>query len=180
VAACAICACSAVIDGDSNPPPATDAPKGDAPKPIDAAIDAPPPRPCTGGDANMPSSDGSCFLLFTTPKTYADATAACIANNTHLAVVNTLERYTVAKALAGTRDVFIGLSDEAAEGMFRWIDSTPLTFTKWDPTEPNNGNGTYQEDCAIIAGARAGDWDDRPCAPVSGVGGGAYAYMCHF
>lgn len=163
-----------------------DANTADAPQTLtdaatpDAPVDA---RPCTGGVARMTSSDGSCFVLFDTPRTFADAMAACSAISAQLAIVNTADRYAVAKSLAGTRDAWIGLSDQAVEMQFRWIDNaTPLVFTAWDPNEPNNSaGGGYEEDCAIIAGARMGDWDDRPCTTgLGGAGSGAYAYLCHY
>ncbi len=155
----------------------------DSPRPVDAAVDvAVDARPCTGGDAAMTSSDGSCFLLFTSARSYADATTACLAINARLAVTSTADRYAVAKTLAGTRDVFIGLSDAVTEMTFAWIDATPVVFTAWDPNEPNNSaGGGYEEDCAVIAGGRAGDWDDRPCAAGIGpVGTGLYPYLCQF
>jgi len=157
---------------------------GDAsPPPSDASIDAPPDaRACAGGDAAMTSSDGSCFLLFTTPRSFADARAACVAIDADLAITNTAERYATAKALAGANDAFIGLSDEAIEGTFRWVDNTSMLFMAWDPMEPNDGASTYPEDCILIAGARGGDWDDRPCAPggTVPVGAGLYSYLCQF
>lgn len=155
----------------------------DSRRPIDAAVDAPvDARPCVGGDAAMTSADGSCFLLFTSARSYADATTACLAINAKLAVTSTADRYAVAKTLAGTRDVFIGLSDAVTEMTFAWIDATPLVFTAWDPNEPNNSaGGGYEEDCAVIAGGRAGDWDDRPCAAgVGPAGTGLYPYLCQF
>jgi hypothetical protein len=85
----------------------------------------------------------------------------------------------VAEALVGNLDTFIGLTDVVQEGQFVWSDGTPLGFSNWHAGEPNDGGGNYAEDCAIIAGARADkQWDDRPCAPVTGVGGGKYAVLC--
>lgn len=175
----ALAACGVQVEGGTARDGAPDSP----PPPSDAAVDAPPDaRPCTGGDAQMTSSDGSCFLLFTTPRSFPDARAACVAIDAHLAITNTADRYAVAKALAGARDAWIGLSDEAIEGTFRWVDNTSMVFMAWDPNEPNDGASTYPEDCVLIAGARAGDWDDRPCAPggMTPVGAGAYAYVCQF
>jgi hypothetical protein len=181
LAVLALAGCGVETGGGSGGGP--DAARADAPRPIDAGIDAPTvdARPCTGGDANM-SSGSTCFLLFTTPRSFADARASCLALGTHLAVPSDATKYAAAKALAGTLDVFIGLSDEVTENTFAWVDGTPLVFTAWNPLEPNNGGATYEEDCALIAGARALDWDDRPCAPggTAPVGSGAYAYMCQF
>lgn len=142
----------------------------------DAAIDAP---PCTGGDARVVAPDGSCLMLITAKQTWTAAKASCAALGAHAAVLPDAAMDDAAESLAGDNDTFIGLTDEATEGTFVWIDSTPLTFSNWHTGEPNDGNGRYAEDCAVIAGARAGkQWDDRPCAPVGIPGSGAYAVIC--
>ena len=87
---------------------------------------------------------------------------------------------TFAEAFVGTNDTFIGLSDLAVEMQFRWVDDSLLGFSALNPTEPNDGDATYDEDCAIIAGARTTKlWDDRPCAPTAMFpNAGSYAYLC--
>jgi hypothetical protein len=173
--------CGVEIDGKPNTTSdgSTDAPTRDA------SIDAPPDaRPCTGGDMNM-SSGGQCYMLFTTNRTWAAANTACINMNARLAVLDTAQKHAAAKQFAGARDTWIGLTDQTTEGTYVWSDpAVPFAFTAWDPpNEPSNGQGVYQEDCIIIAGARAGDWDDRPCSDqVANAPAGccSYAYMCQF
>ena len=153
--------------------------------PSDAATDAPSPdaRPCTGGDQNT-SAGGTCYLLFTTPRTWADASAACAAIGTRLVILDTAAKHTVAKTLAGTNNAWIGLTDTATEMQFRWVDpAVPYVFSAWNDLEPNNGGNEYEEDCAVIAGPRGGDWDDRPCsdqAPGAPAGCCSYPYICQF
>jgi Lectin C-type domain/Putative metal-binding motif len=55
----------------------------------------------------------------------------------------------------------MGLSDIAAEGTFVWVDGGPLTFSNWNPGEPNDG--ATNEDCAELDLA-GGGWNDIPCA----------------
>jgi hypothetical protein len=172
--------CGVQIGGDTN---TTDG-STDTQRPVDAAIDSPDARPCTGGDMAM-QSGGSCYLLFTgTPRTWADANTACTSMGTRLAILDTAAKHTAAKTLAGARDVWIGLTDIAAEGTYRWVDvNVPFVFSMWHMGEPSNGAGTYEEDCTVIAGATARDWDDRPCSDaVAGAPAGccSYAYMCQF
>lgn len=169
-------ACGVTIEGGAGSQDAnkTGPPLDDAA--IDAPIDA---RPCTGGDARMMSPSGACFLLFTGPATYAVASAACTAQGAHLAVAPTAQDAQTLTALVGPTGVaFIGFTDQAVEGSFVWVDGTPRQYTNWYTGEPNDGSGNYPEDCAVVAGIRNGQWDDRPCAPVAGVGGGSYAYLC--
>ena len=170
--------CTASVDGNR---------KGevDAATPDAAAIDAAPividARPCAGGDARMAVGDGSCVVRFDAAKTYVDASAACVAFGARLAVVNSSERDAVARTLAGTADLFIGLTDQAVEATFVWSDGSALGYKNFYPGEPNDGNGNFPEDCIIVNGVRGGQWDDRPCAtdPNTGVVG-MYPYLCLF
>lgn len=141
----------------------------------DAAPDA---RPCVGGDARMAAPDGRCVVLLAPQVTYVQATAACTALGGGLLIADNAEIDAIARALTGTRNAYIGLTDLATEGTFAWADATPVAYTNWYAGEPNDGNAAYPEDCAVITAVRAGLWDDRPCAPVSGVGGGNYSTLC--
>src|SRR5512133_1712712 len=102
--ACA--ACGAQLDGakeiDAPPPPV------DMPPPADA-------RACAGGNAAAAVSDGSCIVRFDTVLTFANAEAACVAFNAHLATLSTPERDAVAKSLVGTTNTWTGLNDRATE-----------------------------------------------------------------
>lgn len=142
----------------------------------DAAVDA--EVPCTGGDAAMRSPTGACLFLFSVQVTYVNARASCMSQGGRLAILRTVEDDQAARALAGTRDVFFGLSDQVTEGTFVWADDSAPTYTNWYMNEPNDGGGNYPEDCGVINGARGGAWDDRPCEPIPNVGGGLYAYLC--
>jgi len=136
-------------------------------------------RPCVGGDLRATGPDGSCLMMVTAPQTWAAAKQTCLGLDAHPAILATAELDTAAEALVGALDTFIGLTDEVEEGRFVWLDGSALGFANWHTGEPNDGGGAYPEDCAIIAGARAGkQWDDRPCAPVANVGGGSYAVLC--
>ena len=126
-----------------------------------------------------------CLMLFTTTRrTWADASTACTNVQARLAILDTAAKHTAAKALAGATDVWIGLSDTATEGVYRWVDpAVPFVFSMWNANEPSNGAGQYEEDCTVIAGATARDWDDRPCSPAianAPAGCCTYAYMCQF
>jgi hypothetical protein len=138
-------------------------------------------RPCTGGTTAMTGPDGSCFVFVATPKTYLLAKAACEAMNAHLAYIKSAALDTFAEGFIGAVDTWIGGSDRATEMTFVWEDGTPFVFTNWHTGEPNNGGGTYQEDCVIIAGARVDkQWDDRPCDATEVATSGNFAYLCNY
>jgi len=142
---------------------------------------APPPPPCTGGDARATAPDASCLVLFTGTYAWMDAQAACSAIGAHLAILRSATMDHAAEQLVGAIDAFIGLTDQVSEGTFLWADGSPVSFTNWRAGEPSEGDGGggYSEDCAVIAGTRSGGgWEDRPCAPIPGIGGGNYAALC--
>jgi hypothetical protein len=174
-----VAACGVEIDGGSKGTP-------DSPRPVDAAIDTPSPdaRPCTAGETNV-TADGTCLMLFSSvTKSWAEANTICQNLQTHLAILDTAAKHTAAKTLAGVNNAWIGLTDLANENQFRWVDiNVPFSYTAWDPNEPSNGATVYEEDCVVIAGARGGDWDDRPCsAQIANAPAGccSYAYICQF
>ena len=141
----------------------------------DASPDA---HTCAGGDAH--SSDGTnCFLFFATPKTWAQAKAACDALPAHLAKISNAAQNTLVAQLSLNVDSFIGATDAVTEGTFLWEDGTPLAYMNFRTGEPNNGAGLYQEDCLVMAGKKSVDgWDDRPCTTGIVAGAGAYPYIC--
>jgi len=173
----ALVSCSASVDGNNNGDPDAASPVDTTP--IDAGTDA---RPCVGGDKAGVAPDGTCLQLFTAPKPFAEAKLACEAIGSHLAIIRTQVVDTFAEAFVELNDTFIGLSDLTTETQFVWVDNSALTFSAWAPNEPNDGGGTYAEDCGIIAGSRAAKlWDDRPCAPTPQLpNAGSYAYLCQF
>lgn len=147
----------------------------------DATPDA--PRMCTGGNAAALAPDGSCLVHLTTPATYASAKIQCMGiNGGHLALLKTAALDTFAESFIGTVDTWIGANDLVTENAFLWEDGTALAFTNWHTGEPNNGNnGGFQEDCAIIAGARLGkQWDDRPCDSSEVPTSGTFAALCQY
>jgi hypothetical protein len=146
----------------------------------DSPVDA---RPCMGGTMAQVAPDGSCFVLISTPVTYVDAKAACTAMSAHLAYVKTAALDTFAETFVGNINTWIGLTDRATEGSFIWDDGSALVFSNWAAGEPNSGglNATYQEDCAIIAGARpTKQWDDRPCDASEVPTSGMFATLCQY
>ena len=174
--------CGASLGPDNAP---TDATTGgvDAKKWRDAGIDAPSidARPCMGGNMAQVAPDGSCLVLVTTPATYVDAKAACTAMNAHLAYLKNAAVDAFAITMVGARDVLIGATDRATEGTFVWDDDTALGYTGWGAGEPNNGGGTFQEDCMIIAGLKVEKkWDDRPCDATELTTSGVFAYLCQY
>eukprot|EP00964_Phaeocystis_antarctica_P115537 scaffold79477_cov84-Phaeocystis_antarctica.AAC.1 len=93
---------------------------------------------------------------------WADADAACQAAGLQLASVQSAEQNALlVAAAAGNESVWIGGTDAASEGAWVWSPSnTPLSYTNWQPGEPNSLGGP--EDCLEFYGD-SGRWNDKGC-----------------
>jgi len=56
---------------------------------------------------------------------------------------------------------WIGVNDRRREDHFEWHDGTPVTFTRWKGSEPNDGY--CGEDCAALKKRGKGKWHDAHC-----------------
>lgn len=128
------------------------------------------PTPPAGSRIKGITCNGKRFTIEKTdycleaPATWDVAQRTCVRNGGELAMVDTdAENNALFKAL-GSRisasNFWIGLSDEASEGQFRWISGDPLEIPIWRQGEPNNAGGA--ENCAEWSSTDA-RWNDLPC-----------------
>lgn len=98
------------------------------------------------------------YLRCTTSLTWHGAAEFCARRGTPLLVPQSAEH---AELLldAGLYTGWLGVTDEAEEGVFITQDGEPPPYTPWAEGEPNNaGDG---EDC--VEGRSNGEWNDRAC-----------------
>lgn len=112
------------------------------------------------------SQDGSS-VYGVTPQTntWAVHQASAQAYGGNLVTINSeAENNFVATNFAPTYNVWIGLNDMAIESQWVWASQEPVSYTNWNPGEPNNMGG---EDCAIMYHANrptaAKTWNDITC-----------------
>jgi hypothetical protein len=163
------------IDGAPEIPDATVAPP-DARPPPDAA--PPPPDaapPCVGERAVVDPSTGHCYIRVPPSLSFASAKLGCVQLGGHLATITSSSEQAVVASLNDNTiaEVWIGASDSAQEGDWRWIDNVDFppspspnasSFQKWNTGEPNNNASSPGEDCAILELRNGGVWDDRSCS----------------
>lgn len=120
--------------------------------------------------------NGHFYSLTPTPSDMLTAEAYAQTQGGHLVAINSAaeQAFLNSTFLAGagaSRAYWIGLNDVEVEGVFRWTTGEPVTYTNWDPGEPNNDGGI--EDAVAINWHYAyfsmfslGGWNDDP------IGGG--------
>jgi hypothetical protein len=99
------------------------------------------------------------------PVAFADARTTCMGFGGDLVVIDDQaeQDFLLGQPVTAGPN-YIGLSDEAVEGTFVWVDGSALGFTVWNTGEPNNA--LEGEDCAQLA-VPEGLWNDIACATGS-------------
>jgi collectin sub-family protein 12 len=139
---------------------------GEAPPGADMAPEAPVTAACPG----MPF-DGSCYQVFGELAAWNVAVQRCSEWGGHLASVESIEEDTFLDAwpaqlgvpFANGSGIWLGGTDAAVEGDFRWLDESPLSFEGWAPNQPDNGAGI---DCIEKRNDGTALWYDRRCSDV--------------
>lgn len=122
--------------------------------------------PSPAAVAGIKETDSKVYLLVKEEKRYSDAEVYCQTRGGHLAMpkdegANTAIAGYIAEA--GLSRVYIGIHDMDHEGVFSYVDRSPMTtFSKWRKGEPNNAYD--DEDCAEMV--TAGEWTDVSCNPT--------------
>jgi hypothetical protein len=135
------------------------------------------------------SFDGHCYLLRSTPATFAAAKDDCSARGATLVVLGSDGRNEVSFAaendfvwaLSGMTDVWIGATDgrqsnQAGNGTpYSWVNGEILLYDRWASGQPNNAQAACMdnapcscgtscwEHCAFMSSEAAGAWNDRHC-----------------
>ncbi|KAA8593042.1 hypothetical protein FQN60_018497, partial [Etheostoma spectabile] len=116
-------------------------------------------NPCP---AEWRMSSCACYLLSAESGSWEDGRDDCSQRGAHL--VKFLSNFTKNETQA-----WIGLTDKAEEGTWKWINEAPLSVKYWQESQPDNGGGHShlgEEDCAhikITGGKSTQNWNDLLC-----------------
>jgi antitoxin component YwqK of YwqJK toxin-antitoxin module len=94
---------------------------------------------------------------------WKEAKAKCEELGGRLAVVTSREQNDKLTQLvkdAGKAEAWLGLTDEAREGVWVWVDGSAASYTNWNAGQPNNKNNS--EHYALLWAAQQGKWADQP------------------
>ncbi|KAG7488525.1 hypothetical protein MATL_G00034910 [Megalops atlanticus] len=111
-----------------------------------------------------------CYFFTTEARNFDEAKKSCEEKSSSMVIINDIEEQQwLQKQIAGKRFFWLGLTDREEENVWRWVDGTEPTFTKWKPGQPDNWSHGHQqgEDCAGLI--HQGLWNDFFCDDLNGI-----------
>ncbi|XP_030607282.1 C-type lectin domain family 4 member M-like isoform X2 [Archocentrus centrarchus] len=106
--------------------------------------------------------NGSFYYISSTKQNWQDSRDDCLQRGASLAIINSKEEQKFIRQQQETI-IWIGLTDKETEGVWKWVDETPLTGSFWYSGEPNNYRGS-DEDCVVINYYNdENSWNDAVC-----------------
>ncbi|KAL9952320.1 hypothetical protein ACROYT_G039556 [Oculina patagonica] len=94
--------------------------------------------------------NGSCFKAFTEKVNWFEAQKTCRSLNSNLTSIHSAEEndFVRDKVTPLSEPVWIGLNNLKNNAVFEWDDGSDVSFTNWNPYEPNNLGGS--ENCTEL------------------------------
>ncbi|XP_041458722.1 macrophage mannose receptor 1-like isoform X2 [Lytechinus variegatus] len=116
------------------------------------------PNSCRNGFTQYGTA---CYQVLDRPYVFSEAQEACkaLGNDVSLSSVNSWYEEAFAETMSHTSGgdpLWIGFY--AVSGEYKWLDSWPVWFTAWGPSEPSAAPG---EGCVTLL--PSGGWDDTNC-----------------
>ncbi|XP_058850008.1 asialoglycoprotein receptor 1-like [Acipenser ruthenus] len=139
-------------------------------------------RVCKACPVNWVESNGKCYYFSTDKMDWHSSRASCVSMGADLVIIESeeeqrflLENIKREHPLEHSKsdDYWIGLTDAVTEGVWLWVDGTPLNDKAkfWYGNEPDDWKGGVDssgEDCAHLAywGDPLKDWLDGSCSMI--------------
>nr|XP_015195921.1 PREDICTED: C-type lectin domain family 4 member E-like isoform X4 [Lepisosteus oculatus] len=109
----------------------------------------------------------SCYFLSSDEMTWEESSTNCSRMGGHLVMIETQTEQEFLTKSSGSSHTWIGLSDLAVEGDWRWINGLHPTQRFWFSHEPDDWKGEDRkgEDCAHLKPLThpLNNWHDAPC-----------------
>ncbi|XP_029950551.1 CD209 antigen-like protein C [Salarias fasciatus] len=103
----------------------------------------------------------SFYYISLTKKTWQESRDDCLSRGADLTIIDSQEEQDFLRRIS--KRMWIGLTERAQKGTWRWVDGTLLNTSYWFPGEPNDDLGR-EENCAETNfGDVKNNWNDWPC-----------------
>ncbi|MFK8184701.1 MAG: lectin-like protein [Phormidesmis sp.] len=151
---------------DLSPPPTNQPPEQKEPEQKPPANQPPEQQPTTNKEPspapNAPKivvRGNSQYQLTSEALTWEAAQAQAQQLGGHLVTINNAaEDKWLSQTFGEDQSLWMGLTDRALEGHFKWASGESVTYTNWAPTEPNDYEGN--QDYGRINVGQQRQWDD--------------------
>ena len=121
--------------------------------------------------------EGKHYKVFEAKLSWLESAKKCKEMGGILASVKSNEANDFIIKITGGKCVWLGASDEAKEGEWRWQDGTKVSFTHWAGHEPDNRHGGTEHYLVINwPSYTKGEWGDSPPKYRSQI----YGYVCEW
>ncbi|XP_076149996.1 uncharacterized protein LOC143133914 [Alosa pseudoharengus] len=112
---------------------------------------------------------GSSFYFISSERrTWKESRHNCKERGADLVVINSREEQNFVVDFGRKMEniLWMGATDHDREGVWQWVDGTPVLTGYWINNQPDNGLMGEDEDCVALQPARYNSlktWDDAPC-----------------
>ncbi|XP_041789790.1 CD209 antigen-like protein E [Chelmon rostratus] len=103
----------------------------------------------------------SFYYVSSIKKSWKESRADCLQRGADLMIINSTEEQDFTRKFH--KFMWIGLTDSETEGMWKWVDGTPLTTSYWTPGEPNSYEGQNEDCVELKSHDMINSWNDKPC-----------------
>jgi len=97
-------------------------------------------RPPVGVPPDSQHFNGKWYRVYLEKVGWKRAREKCAALHGQLAIVPDEPTHAFLKQLANGLHLWLGATDEKIEGLWVWVDGTPMKFTAWAENSPDNAN----------------------------------------
>ncbi|XP_074505163.1 uncharacterized protein LOC141775571 isoform X2 [Sebastes fasciatus] len=118
-------------------------------------------KPCQTGWSKF---DISCYFVSNLKKNWTQSRQYCIAEGADLVVIDSRDEQAFVNGLLDDgKNAWTGMTDSIIEGIWMWVDGTPVTTTYWGEDQPNSYDGN--QDCGetVQKSSGVGEWNDDGC-----------------
>ncbi|XP_037636694.1 asialoglycoprotein receptor 1-like isoform X2 [Sebastes umbrosus] len=118
-------------------------------------------KPCQTGWSKF---DISCYFVSNLEKNWTQSRQYCIAEGADLVVIDSRDEQAFVNGLLDDgKNAWTGMTDSIIEGIWMWVDGTPVTTTYWGEDQPNSYDGN--QDCGetVQKSLGVGEWNDDGC-----------------